>query len=59
MPDDSDRDRDPDSRATRLVKWLVRGWRRLDARFNRPAPEGRARLSTLLLPAGWSGICRC
>lgn len=52
MPDDSDRDRDPDSRATRLVKWLVRGWRRLDARFNRPAPEGRARLSTLLLPAG-------
>ena len=50
MPDD--RDRDPDSRATRLVKWLVRGWRRLDARFNRPAPEGRARLWTLLLPAG-------
>ncbi|WP_347267769.1 hypothetical protein [Paracoccus sp. (in: a-proteobacteria)] len=36
----------------RFVKWLVRRWRRLDARMNRPQPEGRAWLWMLLLPAG-------
>lgn len=47
-----DRDAEKGPLTDHLVKRAVRGWRRIDARFNRPASEGRAWPWLLLLPSG-------